>query len=182
MMVVSILIAQNEERGVRNRENMRSALSLDEKQDAAAKSINRKYATRQAELRKETRESRNALRSEREREFEALLTPEQKVKWEEIKATRVQERNQAHETAAAERQAELKSALELTDDQALKLNEANKTFAEKRKKLLEEPGTVDGAAIKKLREEHQEAVKKVLSEEQLKKLKEMRRKDRRSRR
>lgn len=177
-MIMSIgLLAQNQTEVVRtDRSNdLKTMLSLDDKQYASIQKLNEKYATRRAEVRKETQNEMKALRTEREKEFEAVLTPEQKAKWETHKTEREAKRKEHQQEAVKNQQARVKRELLLSSEQAEKLFAENKAFGEKRKQLMDsKKSPADKDAFIKLRDDHKKTVQQILNEEQFKKWESMR--------
>ncbi|MCW5910612.1 MAG: hypothetical protein KIT62_06030 [Cyclobacteriaceae bacterium] len=172
MMLVAGMIAgavvfaqenQGERRGHSPRESMKNVLMLDETQDATIRSINKKYAEDFAVLwhdstqsREEKRQEIKSLRDKREKEINAVLTPEQNEKWKAHKEARAAQQKERMKKAIEKRDARMKAELSLTDEQAEKLKAARKDYAEK---------------TAKLKAEHDAKVKSILTDEQLKKMK-----------
>lgn len=110
MMISTFIFAQNDAAPQRirgPRENMKSVLSLDEKQMSAIDAINKKYHEKSTEQRK-------GLNEQRQTEISKVLTPEQNKKWTDYRKERA-------DKFAKVRDERLKKDLSLTDDQLNKL-------------------------------------------------------------
>ena len=106
--------------------------------------------------REEKRDEMKTLRDKREKEINAVLTPEQNAKWKAHKEARVAQQKARMKKVAEGRDAKMKAELSLTDEQANKLKAAQKEHADK---------------VAKLKVEHDAKVKTILTDEQYKKLK-----------
>lgn len=183
MMMSTVIFAQHPGKdSIRHRmhrgEQMKTVLSLNDTQYATIKGINKKYAARQFELRKDSAKARDekfkeakALRQEKEKEINAVLTPEQQNKWKAYRAAR-QEKIKAQRQEAAEKHAvRIKTLLSLSDDQLAKLQTVNKEYREKFENLFHEhkDSGSDRSEFKKLKAEHDAAIKNILTEEQFRK-------------
>jgi hypothetical protein len=183
MMMSSVIFAQTKQRhhrqGEGQGEKLKSELALNEEQDASIKGIKKKYGEQLHTLRKDSTLSRDqkhktvqTLRGEKEKEISAVLTPDQKTKYEKFKAARVEKRNEQMKVRGEKNFVEMAKALSLTDDQTAKLKDANKSFAEKVKALRAQPGsdkTTSKEAFEKLRKEHKSAVQSILTTDQFSK-------------
>lgn len=111
MMISAFIFAQNDaaapQRPRGPRENMKTVLSLDEKQMSSIDAINKKY-------REKAEEQRKGLNDQRQAEISKVLTPEQNKKWTDYKKERA-------DKFAKARDERLKSDLLLSDDQLTKL-------------------------------------------------------------
>jgi len=115
---------------------------------------------------------REQLKKEHEQALEKVLTPDQKKKLKEIRQ-RQQERKE--EMQARQRQ-QLKDRLSLTDDQATKLQDLQKSFMESMKKNrqhLDQTIAQQREKAREMMETHQQSLKKLLNAEQLEKYKTM---------
>ncbi len=165
-------------------EKLRTELSLDDQQFATIKGINKKYAEQFSQLRNDStadkgdkRVALKDLRNKRANEINAVLTPNQKTKLEKLKADRAEKRKDKVKFRNEQRQAQMAKVLSLTDDQALKVKEANKTFVEKAKVVREQSRDDKNAtkeAMKNLRKEHESAMQSILTKDQFAKWKDMR--------
>lgn len=178
MMASAIVFAQGNQEGHKRggrHESMKTVLSLDEKQDAAIRDINKKYADEYAELKKdsvqtreEKRKAGQALHEQRKNEIASVLTPEQNTKWKAHKEAQAAKRKEQVKLTAEKRDAKLKADLSLSDEQAAKIKTARTKFAEKAKTLRKD-GKHDKEAFKKLRTGYDAEVKSILSAEQYQK-------------
>ncbi|MBX2964888.1 MAG: hypothetical protein KF845_01995 [Cyclobacteriaceae bacterium] len=183
MITGTIIFAQHED-GRHKRaggygETMKTVLSLDDNQDEAIREINKKYATRHVELRKDstqTREEKRAesqsLMKERKDEIKAVLTPEQNAKWEEHKTQRLEKRKEHRKKGVDKHRERVKTDLSLSDEQAAKMQEAGKAFREKSRELKKD-GKGEKEEFKKLKTEYDTTVKSILTDEQYQKWREM---------
>jgi hypothetical protein len=116
IMISTFIFAQNDaapQRPRGPREDMKTVLSLDDKQMSSIDAINKKYHEKAAEQRK-------GLNEQREAEVGKVLTPEQNKKWADYKKERA-------DKFAKVRDERLKRDLSLTDDQ---LNKLKSTLSE----------------------------------------------------
>ena len=110
LVISTFIFAQNDtapQRPGGPRENMKTVLSLDDKQMSSIDEINKKYHDKGVEQRK-------GLNEQREAEISKVLTPEQNKKWTDYKKERA-------DKFAKARDERLKKDLSLTDDQLNKL-------------------------------------------------------------
>ncbi len=159
IMASAIVFAQGNEgdrKGHSPRESMKEILMLNDEQHSTIQNINKKYADDFSTLRRDSTQSRlekreemKTLRDKREKEINAVLTPEQNAKWKAHKEARMKQ-------ASERRDAKMQAELSLTDEQANKLKAAKKEHADK---------------VAKLKVEHDATVKTILTDEQYKKLK-----------
>jgi protein CpxP len=182
VMMSSIIFAQqkNHDRGqhaAAQGEKMKAALSLNDTQYATIKGIDSKYAARYAELRKNSIDTNKkyadakTLYAEKEKEIQAVLTPEQQTKWAAYKAERTEKRKEKMKKGMERFEARMKSEISLSDDQLAKVKNANQNFRDKLSALKnQKDGEMgDKAELDKLKAEHNAAIKGILSEEQFKK-------------
>jgi Spy/CpxP family protein refolding chaperone len=112
-----------------------------------------------------------ALRKEHKTKMEGLLTPEQKAQIEKMKA----EHKAMQEVDAKARMEKMKIRLGLTDDQVTKMTK-NRTEMMEKMKALREDDKMDAdkkkEQMKELMKKQKEQIKSILTEEQMKKLKE----------
>lgn len=166
IMASAIVFAQgneDERKGNGPRESMKEVLMLNDVQHSTIQNINKKYADDFSTLRRDSTQSREekreemkTLRDKREKEINAVLTPEQNAKWKAHKEARVAQQKARMKQAGERRDAKMKADLSLTDEQASKLKAAQKEHADK---------------VAKLKVEHDAKVKTILTDEQYKKLK-----------
>jgi Spy/CpxP family protein refolding chaperone len=177
MMASVVIFAQDhakdpQARATKATEKMKQVLSLSDTQYASIKAINEKYTSKKEEPGKNAGNAdrmaeRKSLMEAREKEINIVLTPEQKTKWESFKAQRA-EKMKAHKKERIEKnKTVLKETLSLTDEQQTKIEAVNKTFKEKRQALKSANNEASNKeAWKKLKEEHETAVKAILTPEQ----------------
>jgi hypothetical protein len=176
VMVGAVTFAQSHRRGYEKHgngqiEKMKTDLALNDTQYAAIKNINEKYAAKQATLKMDSsaHETFKALHQEKDKEIQAVLTPEQKTKWETFKVQRNETRKRKVTERLEGNDARMKSDLSLSDDQFTKMQAANKSFREKVKTLKGQSSGEqlrDNPEFKKLKTDHDAAVKNILTEEQ----------------
>ncbi|MBI3137404.1 MAG: hypothetical protein HYZ15_02335 [Sphingobacteriales bacterium] len=123
---------------------------------------------------KEWRTRKENLRTDHRAKMESIYTPEQKAQLEKMKKDR-QLRQQDWMKKRGER---MKTQLGLTAEQSAKLEKSRKEMSEKIKAVREDKSLTEEKkreAIKQLASNHRESLKSILTEEQLKKMKEGRR-------
>jgi protein CpxP len=182
VMMSTIIFAQKKDHdpgrhAAARSEKMKTALSLNDTQYATIKGIDNKYAAKYSELRKDSSErfkkhdAAKALQAEREKEIQAVLTPEQKTKWAAYKAERIEKRKDKMKKGNEKFEARIKSELSLSDDQLAKVKIANQNFRDKLSALKnrKDADAHDKAELKKIRAEHDATIKGILSDEQFKK-------------
>ena len=184
MMIVTTIYAQQKEnthpRHQRG-DSMSKVLSLDDKQTETIKGIHKKYADKFNTIRMDStmtledkRSASHSLQKEREAAINSVLTPEQNEKWKTYKAERTEQRKEQREKFMKEHESRMKTELSLSDDQAAKMKSANEDFKAKMNALRKE-GKEDKESFKKVSADHENTVKSILSEDQFKKWKELRR-------
>src|SRR4051812_25117962 len=165
-------------RGDLQTDKLKTELSLNDNQYATLKSINKKYADKQHALREkekkahaESRAAMKSMRTEREKEVKAVLTPEQQKKWDTLKAAKIGQHKNYRKGAIKDREAHLKSELALSDDQFTKFQVAKTVMKEKVDSLKKTTGSADDnkAALKKIREDYKTTMKSILSADQYQK-------------
>lgn len=185
-----VAFAQEKGRGHHQRDiavEMKKELSLSDDQFQRIHSIEESYRAKFHELRTDSVTSREDKRKQmrslgesRKKEVESVLTAEQKATWETRVAAR-REQHRAHARQVNEdRAARMKSELSLSDKQFDKMQNAQREFREKASKLREKGLSDESrkAEFKKLRDEHEKAIKSILNKEQYKKWTEMKKKAR----
>ncbi len=174
--------------------HMTEKLALDEKQAAAVKEINLKYAQQQKAKQEKVKAEREAMRAERKQvqdarnaEYKKVLTPEQFEQMEKMHAERGEmrkgkrgrgahrdrggeHRNMSPEERAAAKTKRMTEHLGLDEKQTKELEQLNLDFS-KKMELKKEEQKADREAMKKLQEEHKSNVEKILTPEQLEKFK-----------
>ena len=182
IMTSSIMFAQHrggEKRREEMSEKMKTELSLTETQYATVQGINEKYRERFVAVRKDsisTKESKGqtmqTLRNDREKEIDAVLTPDQKEKWATLK-TDHKEKGHGHMKMAAEKyESRLKADLVLTEGQFSKVQSAGKSFREKLHaiySMTDASGEARKAEFEKARVTYEESMKTILNPEQFQK-------------
>lgn len=179
MMTSTIIFAQhakNSHKGHTDRfEKMKTDLALTDAQYASIKSIDQKYINKREALKDDSSQTREAkgtafrtMRTDENNEIMALLTPEQKAKWDKLKTEHGEKRKEHFQKISEQREAKLKSTLGLSDDQSQKMKAANQQFMEKFS-ALRKSDTKDKAAFEKLKTDHEAAIKGILTPEQFQK-------------
>ncbi|OSZ73541.1 hypothetical protein CAP36_16100 [Chitinophagaceae bacterium IBVUCB2] len=153
-------------------------LNLTEDQKAKFKSQNEEMRKQMAELKKndgitvkESREKMASIRKEHKEKTQAILTTEQKTQLEKSRT----EGKAKFEAMSKERNAKMKSNLGLTDEQSAKMDKNRAEMATKMKALREDKALSDEQRkekVKELMKQQKENMKSILTEEQLKKMKE----------
>ena len=186
MMLSSVIFAQKKDRHRGQREGhlekLKTELSLSDAQYASIKGINKKYAEQFSQIRSDSVTGRNekhttlkGLREKRQNEINSVLSAEQKTKLEKLKKERAEKRKEHQKARAEKHEAQVIKDLSLTNDQATKLKAENKSFFEKAETLRSShDNDVKKAEMKKLRKDHEAAVKSILTTEQFSKWKAMR--------
>ena len=155
-------------------------LNLSEEQKQKMKAIGQTFRQQMADLNKnesitvkEMRDRRAAIAKEHRLSVEGVLTAEQKAKIQEQKTKSVEKRKEMQ----ANRMEKMKKDLSLTDDQTAKLKSLNENYRNKIESLKKNESldrTAKKGQLQALRQQHKSELKNVLSEEQIKKLEEMR--------
>jgi len=153
-------------------------LNLTEDQKAKFKAQNESFHKKMEELKKidnitvkEWRNKAEALRKEHKTNAQSILTSDQKAQLEKMKAEGVAR----HEAMAKSRGEKMKAALGLSDDQSAKMQANRVKIGEKMKAIRENTLLSDEQKrenMKQLHKEQKEFMKSILTEEQLKKMKE----------
>lgn len=184
MMAATLLIAQphskqGHQHSGKNADKMKTELSLSDEQYASIKKINEKYAGRRLALRHDSTTVADqriaevkALKAEREKEIDAVLTPDQKTKWTALREARAEKMKARKYERQTQHSAHLKELLSLSDDQQASMKAARTTFSQKAGQIRDDDSlTRDDKVteIRKLKNNHEEAVKSILTEDQFKK-------------
>ncbi|MFT3680249.1 MAG: hypothetical protein QM791_08235 [Ferruginibacter sp.] len=158
---------------------MMKNLNLSETQKKQLKEDNEAFKKQMKELNsnekitvKEQRDRKQALLKERKAKFEGMLTPEQKTKMAEQKKLGEEKQRER----AAKRMDKMKTNLGLSDEQVQRLK-ANRENIHSKMKAIKENDNLGReekkAQLMALKEEHKASFEKVLTQEQLNKLGEM---------
>ena len=167
-------------KGKHHRQGMdMSKLNLTDEQKAQFKSQRESFKKQMEELKKnenitvkEWKSRMESLRKENKEKMQSILTSEQKAQLEKSKA----EQKAKMETMGKERGEKMKAALGLTADQSAQLDANRKETGEKMKSIRENKSLSDEQKkeqVKQLMTANKEKMKTILTEEQLKKMKEM---------
>lgn len=153
-------------------------LNLTEEQKAKFKSQNESFRKQMEELKKndnitvkDWKAKAESLRKEHKSNTQNILTTEQKAQVEKMKV----EGKAKHEAIGKERGDKMKTALGLTDEQSAKMQYNRKEMGEKMKALRESTSLSDEQKkeqMKELMKKQKDNMKSILTEEQLKKMKE----------
>jgi protein CpxP len=153
-------------------------LNLTEDQKAQFKTLNMEHRKQMEELKKqdnitvkESRERIEKLRKEHKEKFQSILTTTQK---EQMQKNR-EEQKASREKMARKGGDRMKAELGLTDEQSAQLQKQRKETGEQMKAIRENSSLSDEQKkeqMKALHKKQQDAMKSVLTEEQIKKLKE----------
>lgn len=187
LMISSIIYAQPKAKHPQrdgSLEKIKNELGLDDVQYASIKGINKKYGQQISALRKDSLIGKNEqraklknLRGEKEKEIKAVLTTDQKSKYEKLRQERIAKRQNERKMRAEEQQVKMSEALSLSPQQVLKVNEARDAFKKKVKALRDqstESQLNDKANFKQLRKEHESAMQSILTADQFAKWEAMR--------
>jgi Spy/CpxP family protein refolding chaperone len=120
---------------------------------------------------KEWKSQMETLRKENKAKMDGILTTEQKAKMEKIKVEGEAKRKEMGQKQASM----MKERLGLTDDQSAKLSKHRTEMGEKMKAIRENKSLSDEQKKEQLKELHKsqkDAMKSILTEEQMKKMKE----------
>lgn len=164
--------------GKRQHHDAMKQLNLTEEQKVKFKSQNEELRKKMAELRKndgitvkESREKMASIRKEHKEKIQGILTAEQKTQLEKLRTDGRAKR----EEMSKERVARMQSHLGLSDEQSEKMHKNRTEMAAKMKALREDKSLNDEQRKEKAKElmkQQKESLKSILTEEQLKKLKE----------
>ena len=158
----------------------RASLDLTDEQKAKLKSMKQDLHKQMEGLRKqdnitvkEYREKMELLRKDQQAKFQSILTPEQQTEMKKYKEAR----NAKVKDFGKKKQEKMKEKLNLTDEQLSKMTQNRKETGERIKKIREDDSLKDeqkNEQIKKEMRKQKENMKSVLTEEQIKKMKENR--------
>jgi len=154
-------------------------LNLTEEQKAKFQSQRESFKKQMEELKKndnitvkEWKAKMESLRKENKEKMEAILTSDQKAQLEKMKT----EQKEKMKSIGRERGEKMKAELGLSADQSAKLDANRKEIGEKMKSIRENKSLTEEQKkeqVKELMKGNKEKMKSILTEEQLKKMKEM---------
>jgi hypothetical protein len=163
----------------------RATLNLTDEQKAKLKSMNQDLRKQKEELSKqenvsvkEYREKMAKLRKEQQEKFQSILTPEQKTEMQKYKDLA----NKKTKVYGKKKEAKLKEELKLTDEQMAKMTENKKVTMERIRTIRDDKSLTEAQQkeeIKDALKKQKQGLKSVLTEEQLKKMKEGKRQEKR---
>ena len=170
-----------------HRQHITKDLNLSEDQKQKMKAAKETYRKQMSELNKnenitvkEMRDRKASLGKEHKSAIDGIFTQEQKTKIQEQRNKSIEKRKEMH----VKRTEKMKKDLALTDDQSSKLKTMNESYKSKFESLRKDE-SVDRTAkkeqFKTLHQQQKEELKSVLTQEQIKKMDEMK-KDRGGRR
>lgn len=183
MLVSTMIFAQRKvdpmERAVKQAENLKKELGLDEVQYNAITAINEAYAAKHAEVRRDTSLSKEArrdkmrkLQQEKDTAFDKVLTEEQNKKLAAHRAGQLKK----HKARMAKRHGDhaerMQKNLSLTDEQTSKIQAIDKVYGEKFRALKSDSTMAKEdlrTKAKLLREEYKVEAKSVLTKAQFEK-------------
>ena len=167
--------------------NLTEKLNLSEEQKVKAKKLNEEYRKNMMDLRKkddipvkEWRSRREELNKKHRDEFRGLLSKEQRDQMEKMRT----EKRTMSESDANARMEKMKSNLGLTNDQVEKLKKQRSETSEKMKAIRENKSldeTRKREEMKGLMNKRKENMRSILTEDQMKKMQEMKKQDHRKR-
>lgn len=168
----------HKQRGHHDRRMALKQLNLTDAQKEQFKTQNEAFRKQMGELKKnenitvkEWKSRMENLRKDHKAKIESIFSAEQKAKLEKMKV----EKKAMYEVDAKARLEKMKIHLGLTDDQAAKLSKNRAEMAEKMKAIRENKSLSDEKKreeMKELAKKQKETMKSILTEEQLKKMKE----------
>lgn len=178
MMVVGAnLLAQTNadpSGGEKQAAKMKAELSLTDEQIGRIKEINGKFRSEQARVRADTTltrqkalEERRRMLDERESQIQDILTDDQVAKWEDMKrGRRSSEKSKVPRENPAE---EMKTALDISDEQVKKITAINSRMSRQFKKLRADTTITRASAsrgMKKILDDRNAEIKSLLTEDQ----------------
>jgi len=168
----------HKQRGHHDRKMALKQLNLTDAQKEQFKSQNESFRKQMAELKKnenitvkEWKSRMESLRKDHKAKMDGILTTDQKAQLEKIKT----DGRAKHEEIMKQRADRMKTHLGLTEEQSAKMEKSRKEMAEKMKAIRENKSLSDEKKreeMKELAEKQKETMKSILTEEQLKKMKE----------
>jgi periplasmic protein CpxP/Spy len=158
----------------------RDNLNLTDEQRTKLKSMNEDLRKQMEDLRKqdnltvkEYREKMETLRKTRESQFQSILTPEQQTQMQKDRDAR----NARTKEFGKRREQKMKEELNLTDQQVAKMSESRKATMKQIETIKADKSLTDNQRRDKIKEamkSQKESTRRLLTDEQLKKLKESR--------
>ena len=186
LAMVTIIAVQAQEKRVQEPrkdyrdKRMAEKIKLSDEQKQKAKALNEDYRKKMEELRKKDdilvkdwRNQMTELNKKHREDMSALLSKEQKAQIEKSKA----ERKKMAEIDANARMEKMKLRLDLNDDQMARIKKQRSETLEKRKAIHENRSQdmmKKRVEMKTLIQKNKENMRSILTEEQLKKMKEIR--------
>lgn len=181
--LISLSAVQAQEkrfRGGGNRDhNLAEKLNLSEEQKVKAKKLNEEYRKNMMDLRKkddipvkEWRSSVEELNKKHRDDFRGLLSKDQRDQMEKMRT----EKRKMSESVGNARMEKMKSNLGLTNDQVEKLKKQRSATSEKMKAIRENKSldeTKKREEMKALMNKRKESMRSILTEDQMKKMQEM---------
>ena len=154
-------------------------LNLSEDQNKQLKDINADFKNQMAELKKndnitvkEFNSRKESIRKQKNEKFQALLTPEQKSKMDKMKQERL---TKSHDRGQRGIES-MKTKLNLSDEQVIKLKASHESFASKAKDIRSNESLTSEQKkeqFKALEKQRREEAKTILTKEQLDKMQSM---------
>jgi Spy/CpxP family protein refolding chaperone len=172
------MMHQKHRDGKHNKEMMMKQLNLTDAQKEQFKTQKESFRKQMEELKKndnitvkEWKNKKETLLKEQKARMQSILTPGQKAQIEKIRT----EKKAMHEIDAKARMEKMKIHLGLSDEQSAKINK-NRTETMEKMKALKSDDKMDlekkKVKMKELMQKQKEQMKSILTEEQLKKMKE----------
>lgn len=146
-------------------EKMREALKLSDDQYMKISEIRSQYRQSFDEVRKTSREEFRSIREKRDAEIDAILTDEQREKWNSIKEERRHKKPHYRKDGARD----LKGKLNLSDEQVEGMKKAGKEFREQMHKVRKDSTTSHEDRRKEFQrigQNYNDQVKSLLTESQ----------------
>ncbi|MGC3946170.1 MAG: hypothetical protein QM762_16905 [Chryseolinea sp.] len=187
IMAAAVVTAQEKGRGDHRRDvadQMKTELSLSDNQYERIKSIDESYKARFHDLRMDSAKSKDdkmksmrTLGEARRKEFESVLTNEQKTKWQEQQNARREEHRAHGQKVANDRAEKIRKDLSLSDKQYEKFQKANAEFHQKAMELKKKELGNDArkAEFGRLSKDYDKSIKSILNKDQYKKWSDMKR-------
>lgn len=165
-------------KGGHDRHEMMKQLNLTDAQKEQFKTQREEFRKKMEDLKKndnitvkEWKSKMEGLRKEQKAKMQTILTTEQKTKMEQLKA----DAKVKHAEMQKQRAEKMKTELGLTEEQSAKLDKQRTEMGARMKAIREDKALSDEQKkekVKDLMKQRKESMKSVLTEEQLKKLKE----------
>jgi Spy/CpxP family protein refolding chaperone len=157
-------------------------LNLSEDQKAKFQALNKEHREKMETLKKqdnitvkESREKMESLRKEHHEKMQSILTTDQKTQMQKQR----DEQKARFKERGENRGQRMKTELNLTADQSAKLDASRKAMSEKMRSIREDKALTDEQKKEKSKElmkQQKESLKSILTEEQLQKMKDGRKK------